>query len=160
MTPTQTQNGPEQKRTLVSVFDLKEFDIVQLVRFVEMPAKPTSVHEALQALGGDTEALLNVIYDGLCERAIEASRKDLSTFKVLGEDDKLPVSPKDIVALEDYNGTPVSEAKGKSIAAAVLGIAKAMGYSKDLPKETKASLKQQALDFMKGNPAMLASIQG
>lgn len=158
MTPS---NGtPEQKRTLVSVFDLQQFDDVKLVRFVDMPAKPATIQEALAVLDNNTETLLNVIYDGLCERAVEAARKDLSTFKVLGEDDKLPLAPKDIESLESYTGTPVSEDKGKAINAAVTGIAKALGYNKDLPKEQKNALKQQALDFMKSSPAMLASIQG
>lgn len=139
------------KTVKATVFDLKLFDDVKLTKQVTLPVKPTTIQEALEAVGNDSEALLSVIYDGLVERTVESAKNDLSTFQVVNEDGE---------AGENYTGTPVSEEKGKAINAAILGIAKAMGYEKSLPKEKKSALKDQAMNFMKSNPAMLESIQG
>jgi len=46
------------------------------------------------------------------------------------------------------------------INAAVLSLAKMQGYSKEQSKEQKKELKDKAREFLRSNPAMLASIQG
>lgn len=153
MATTQANPAPtvETRKTQVTVFDLQLFDDVKLVRDVQLPTKPSTIEEALNLVGNDKDALLKVIFDGLCEHAVNEARKDLSTFSVVGEDGK----PGEL-----YTGTPCSEEKGDAINKAILGIAKAMGYDKSLPKEKKAALKEQAAEFIRSNPAMLASIQG
>jgi hypothetical protein len=147
MTPT-NQTTKDVKQT---VFDLQTFGDVKLVRTVTLPVRPTTIHEALAAVGGDNTALLSVIYDGLCVSVEKAARADVAGFSVVDEDGKVG---------DLYTGTPVSEEKGKAINAAVLGIAKAMGWSKDMTIDQKNALKDQAMNFIKSNPAMLASIQG
>jgi len=150
MTPSNDKT-PTTKPVQRTVFDLILFDDVKLTKTVTLPSKPASVENALEACNHDTSAFLEIFYDGLCERALEASKQDISDFKIVAEDG---------TATEVYTGTPVSEEKGVAINAAILGLAKAMGYSKDLSKEQKRALKEQAVQFMRSNPAMLASIQG
>jgi hypothetical protein len=142
MTPT-TQ---ATKNVTKSVFDLQKFDDVKLTRTVTMPAKPATVEEALAAVGNDKQALLNVIYDGLCERAVESARTQSDGWLTVDEDGE-PSEP--------YTGQPVSEEKGKAISLAVLNIAKAAGYDKSLSKDKKRELKAQAMEFLRSNPLMI-----
>lgn len=147
MTPSESKT----RKTTMTVFDLGAFDDVKLVREVELPAKPTSIEEALAAVGNDKAALLAVVYDGLCERVVEEAKKHPETFFVLdGEGD-----PGDL-----YTGSPVSEAKGKAINLSVLNLAKAMGYDKSLPLEKRNELKKAAFDALRSNPALISMLQG
>lgn len=148
MTPT-TQTT---KNVYKSVFDLVKFDDVKLTRTVQMPTKPATVEEALAAVGNDKQALLNVIYDGLCERAVESARTQ--------SDGWLTVDDESGEASEPYTGQPVSEEKGRAISLAVLNIAKAGGFDKSLPKDKKRELKAQAMEFLRSNPAMVSFIVG
>lgn len=150
MATTQTTPAPTRKVTM-TVFDLQQFDDVKLVQDVTLPAKPATIEDALEAVGNDKGALLQVIYDGLCEKAVEDARKDPSQFHVVDENGD---------AGDLYAGSPVSEEKGKAINLSVLNLAKAMGYDKSLPLEKRKSLKQAAFDALKGNPALIAMLQG
>lgn len=151
MTPQTKESKPETRKTTMTVFDLQQFDDVKLVREVELPTKPETIEQALAHVGHDKEALLNVIYDGLCERAVEEAKKHPETFHVVTDDGES----------EDlYTGTPVSEEKGKAINLSVLNLAKAMGYDKSLPLEKRKALKQAAFDALKGNPALITMLQG
>lgn len=147
-----TQVTPQATKVVTkSVFDLAKFDDVKLTRTVTLPSKPASVQEALAAVGNDTTALLNVIYDGLVERAVETARNEAEGWLTVTEDGE---------AGEVYTGQPVSEEKGKAISLAVLNIAKAGGYDKSLPAEKKRELKESAMNFMRSNPAMVQFIVG
>lgn len=139
------------KNVTKSVFDLQAFGDVKLTRTVTMPVKPATVEEALAAVGNDKQALLSVIYDGLCERAVESARATSDGWLTVDEDGE---------ASEPYTGQPVSEEKGKAISLAVLNIAKAGGFDKSLPKDKKRELKAQAMEFLRSNPAMVSFIVG
>ena len=151
MSPETTTPTVPTKEVTRTVFDLGTFDKVTLTKVITLPAKPTSIQEALAAVGNDSAALLLVIYDGLCEQAAESAKQDLSGFMVESEDGETS---------EPYIGTPVDEKKGKAINGAVLNLAKAMGYDKSLSKEKKRELKETAMNALRSNPALVASIQG
>ena len=153
MSTTQTNVVPSTvtRKVTMTVFDLQAFDDVKLVQDVVMPTKPESIEQALEAVGNDKGALLQVIYDGLCEKTIEDARQHPETFSVVDEEGK---------AGDLYTGTPVSEEKGKAINLSVLNLAKAMGYDKSLPLAKRNELKKQAFDALKGNPSLIAMLQG
>jgi hypothetical protein len=141
----------EPKKVQKTVFDLQKFDNVLLVKMVELPEKPGSVEDALKMIGNDTKEIVDVIYEGIIARTVETARKDMTGFKVLDEEGEPG---------EDYTGQFADEKKGDLINAAILSIAKMQGYNKELPKERKRELKEKAAEFLRQNPAMLASIQG
>lgn len=148
MTPT--NNEVKTKKVQKTVFDLTEFDNIKLVKEVELPKKPESIKEALEMLENNTEKLLAVIYDGLVSDTTEKAREDMTGFLVVNEEGK----PGD-----SYSGQFADEAKGELINAAVLSLAKMQGYEKSLTPEKKRELKDKAREFLRSNPAMLASIQ-
>lgn len=135
-----------------TVFDLKEFDNVKLVKSVDAPQKPQSLKEASEMLNNDTDKLLNIIYAGLVEDAREKAKDSMDGFKVYDED-------KDEKDFEPYAGSFADEEKGKLINAAVLSLAKMQGYEKGKSPDEKRALKEKAREFLRSNPAMLASIQ-
>lgn len=171
-TMTPSNESPKVKRIQRTVFDLNAFDSIKLVKDVEMPKKPESVPEALEMVGGDTNRLLQVIYDGLASDVANKAWEDISGFKLAGTLDKdkdgvttFTLEPKMLSDLkvapgEEYNGNFADEAKADLINAAILSIAKMQGYDKSLSKDKKAELKEKATEFLRSNPAMLASIQG
>jgi hypothetical protein len=145
-TETKTNTKPVQ----VTVFDLKTFDKVTLSKDVTMPEKPTSLEDALAAVGNDKDVLLSVIYDGLCERTADEAKKDLSTFTYENDEGEEVT----------FDGIPCDEKKGKAINGVILGLAKAMGFDKSLSKEKKRELKESARDAIRQNPVMLKAFQG
>lgn len=177
MTPTTATNATK-KRIQRTVFDLTAFQKVKLVKDVEMPKKPESIKEALEMVGGEgdpnsTARLLQVIYDGLAADVSAKAWDDITGFKLAGKleadedgvqqfvaEPKLVNDPKAVLPEEDYTGKYADENKEDLINAAILSIAKMQGYDKSLSKEKKAELKEKAADFLRSNPAMLASIQG
>lgn len=148
-TTTTTANGIETRAIYKNVFDVQKFDDVKLTRKVELPTKPATLEEALAAVGNDKDALLAVIHDGLIERTMENARN---------QNDGWLVVPEEGEATETYTGQPVTEEKGKAINGAVLNLAKAAGYSKDLAPEKKRALKEQAMQLLRSNPPMLQFI--
>lgn len=149
MTPT-TVTLPTAKiqRT---VFDLTAFDDVKLVKTVTLPTAPTTLEEALAAVGNDSEKLLKVIHEGLVSETKSAAYESIEGFQTLNEDG----TPGDT-----YAGKFADEEKGKLINNAILSIAKINGYEKSLTPEKKRELKDRATAFLRDNPAMLASLQG
>ena len=144
------QTAVETKQIQKTVFDLKVFANILLVKDVEMPRKPETVSEALVMVGNDQSALMDIIYKGLVSRASDEAQKDMSGFKVLGEDGEPG---------EEYSGNFADGDKKDLINAAILSLAKMQGYEKSLSPEKKRALKEKAADFLRSNPAMLASIQ-
>ena len=140
-----------------TVFDLTLFDDVKLSKPFTPPTKPTTVAEALAAVGNDSEKLLTLIYEGMVSESRTAQYNDLTGFLVVGEDGK---------ATEPYNGNPASEEKGKLINGAILNMAKMFaGGSWDTLKgedgrAKKAAFRKQAEDMLRANPAALASLAG
>jgi hypothetical protein len=149
-----TQAPAQPTKTVTrTVFDIQKFDDVKLQKVVPLPAKPATIEEALAAVGNDSSKLLDVIYEGLVGQQMDAEYNNIKGFKVVGEDGELG---------EDYTGQYADESKTKLINAAVLTFAKlnAGGTWDTLSKEKKRELKDNAIAFMRSNPAMLASIQG
>lgn len=140
---------PTQAATM-TVFDLTAFDDVKLFLAVPLPPKPTTLEEALAAVGNDTAKLLEVIHEGLSADAIDRAKSNPHSFYIVDDDGK-PTSTL-------YTGKFADEDKGKLIGNAILAIAKMNGYEKSLPREVKASLKEKATQFLRDNPAMLSSI--
>jgi hypothetical protein len=159
MTATPAPETASDKKTIVrkttmKLFDLTTFDNVQLVKMYtaeDLPSKPTTVQEALDAVGNDTQVLLSVIYEGLCERQIEQDRKNPQSFRVLDEEDE----PGEL-----FTGTPVTEAQGKAINGMVLNLAKVQGFAKGLDKKVKQAMKETAIQVIRDSPAILKSIVG
>lgn len=149
MTPQPVKANPVTR----TVFDLTSFDDVKLVKDFTPPTPVTSVEEALAAVGNDTAALLAVINEGLTQSARDAAYDNIEGFKIVGENGE---------AGEQYSGKFADESKSKLINAAVLNIAKMFsGGSWDTAsKEQKRGWKEQAVEMLRSNPAMLASIQG
>ncbi len=148
---TVVEQKQDTKRIQKTVFDLKLFDDVLLVKDVPLPKKPESVSEALSMVGNDQSALMDIIYKGLISRTSDEAWEDMSGFKVLGDDGEPG---------EDYTGQFADGEKSKLINAAILSLAKMQGYEKSLAPEKKRALKEKAAEFLRSNPAMLASIQG
>lgn len=155
MTPQTAENGSTNastSRVTRSVFDLKEFDNIQLGKEVELPKKPESMQEVSDMFANNTQKLLDLIYEGMKEDAKDQARKDLSGFRVIDDEtDKLG---------DLYEGKFADENKGKIINDAVLAIAKMQGFGKDKSKEEKRALKEKAREFLRANPAMIESLQG
>jgi hypothetical protein len=137
-----------------TVFDLTAFDDVKLVKTIPAPTPVKSVEDALAACGNDVTALLAVINDGLKEKARDAAYEDISGFMVVDENGETTETP--------YTGTFADDKKSKLINLGVLGSAKmfAGGAWDSLSKEEKRAKKQMAVDMIRANPAMLASLQG
>lgn len=152
MTPTnETKSNLLTKPVTRTVFDLMSFDNVRLTKVMTLPAKPTSVQEALEAVGNDPAKLLDVIYSGLVTDATNREYEDITGFLVIDDETGKPGEP--------YTGKFADEEISDKINAAVLALAKIQGYDKSLPKEKKTELKETARNFLRSNPAMLASIQ-
>lgn len=147
MTPTTAT-----KKIQRTVFDLASFDDVKLVKSIPVPAKPTTLEEALAAVGNDSAKLLDVIHNGLVEAAVESARADISGFVIDDPDNEGEPVP--------YTGAYANEEKVDKINKAVLALAKLNGFEKSLDPEKKRELKEAAREFLRSNPAMLASIQG
>ncbi len=149
MTPTTSNGTAKVTRT---VFDLTAFDDVKLVKpAVALPNKPTSIEEALAAVGNNAAKLLDVIHEGLVAEAKAVAYDNIEGFQVVNEDGSVG---------EVYTGKYADEDKGKLINNAILSLAKMQGYDKSLPPERKRELKEKATSFLRDNPAMLATIQG
>src|SRR4051812_33131412 len=99
-----TPNGTQTKTTQRTVFDLQKFDDVKLVKEFAVPAKPTSLEEALAAVGNDQSRLLEVIHSGLTAAAANDAYNNIDGFKVVGEDGE---------ASEPYTGKFADEEMGK-----------------------------------------------
>lgn len=144
MTPT-----PETKKVNRTVFDLTTLERVTLEKEIPLPPKPTSVEEALSAVGNDSKVLLEVIYDGLVERAAEQAKATMDGFTVENDDGETVL----------YTGTFADESKGKLISNFILAYSKMQGFDKSLPKEKKRAIKESAYEFLRSNPAIVASMQ-
>ena len=143
MSPTTNQTKPVTR----TVFDLASFDNITLTKVVTLPAAPSSLEEALQAVGNDKAKLLSVIYEGLCAETVETERADMSGYMTVAEEDE-PSVP--------YTGTIATEEQGKQINATVLNFAKMNGFDKSLPKEKKRELKDAAKAALR--PILIASL--
>jgi hypothetical protein len=148
----ETMTPSNSKSVTRTVFDLALFDDVKLTKQVQLPTKPATLEEALVAVGHDKEKLLAVIYEGLVADACDAAKGQIEGF-VLAEDGDAGE------AGQPYQGKYADEEKGKKINLAILALAKMNGYEKSLPAEKKAELKNEAIEFLRNSPKMLATIQ-
>lgn len=172
-----TPNGTNTAVVTTTVFDLTAFDDVKLTKTITLPTQPTTLDEALAAVGNDKAKLLNVIHEGLIAEAKETARVNMTGFHVVSEEGEVdPLEYIRDIPVVDANGVPVlnedgtpkmsqtgkyaDEAKGKLINNVILSFAKMNGFSKDLSKEKKRELKEQATAFLRNNPAAIAGIQG
>lgn len=147
-----TPNGTNTAVVTTTVFDLTAFDDVKLTKTITLPTQPTTLDEALAAVGNDKAKLLNVIHEGLIAEAKENARTNMTGFHVVNDEGEADPA--------EYAGKYADEAKGKLINNVILSFAKMNGFSKDLPKEKKRELKEQATAFLRNNPAAIAGIQG
>lgn len=151
MTPT-----PALKSTSRTVFDLETFDDVKLAKQYAVPAKPSNVQEALAQLGNNEQALLDIIHRGLIAQAGDAAYNTMDGFRVIGDGNFI----KPETWGELYTGKYADEDTGAKIDAAILSLAKLNGYEKSLPKAQKDALKNEAVEFLRSNPKMLANLAG
>ena len=132
-----------------TVFDLASFDDVKLEKQVAVPAKPTTIEEALASAGNDTSKLLDLIHEGLVSEAMEAARADMSGFLISDPEDA------------ETNGTPyagqfASDEQKDHINKLVLDFAKMNGFAKGIAKEKKCALKDEARDTLR--PLLMAQL--
>lgn len=146
-----TPNGPAKLKIQKTVFDLSTFSNIILKKEVEPPAKPTTVTEALAAVGNDEKALIDLIYKGLESRARDNAYDDMSGFMVEDTEEG---------TVKPYEGKFADEGMEQKINAAVLSLAKLQGFEKSLPVEKKNELKESARSFLRANPAMLKNLAG
>jgi hypothetical protein len=151
MTPS--TNGTNVAKTQRSVFDVNKFENILLVKEYAEPPKPASLEEALSAVGNDQTKLLDILYAGLRAAAREAAYNDLSGFRVIDEDGE----PGEV-----YEGKPADPSVEKLVKGAVLTMAKlqAGGSWESKTADEKRALKVKAAEFIRSNPAMLASFAG
>ena len=129
-----------------SGLDLSTYEDVTLVkvgRFVPI----TTLEEAKQRVGGDTEKFIAIINEGL---EAEAGRS-------LKNDPTIPWQVED----EDGTVTPFVGmlADAKVVGGLVLNMAKSIfGYSKDSTPEARKAAKQAAKDLIRSNEAMKAGL--
>lgn len=155
VTPDGTPAAPEVVKTSITrtVFDLARFEDVQLSKEIELPAAPADLEAALVAVGNDSAKLLKVIHAGLCAEAKDAAYDQIDGFSEVTEDaDGNEISV-------PYTGKFASGEVTKKVNAAVLSIAKMLGFDKGLSKEQKRAKKEEARTFLRSNPAMLANLQ-
>jgi hypothetical protein len=136
-----------------TVFDLSTFDNVLLYKFVPAPARPKDIKQALDLVGGRTERLMELIYDGLVADLRKSEYLKIEGFRLPNEETK------DGSGGPEYTGSFADDTKKDLINAAVLNFAKILGYDKDLSPEKKDSIKEQARDLIRKNPEMVRSIQ-
>ena len=151
MTPQPINETPKGNPVTRTVFDLASFDDVKLSKPFNPPSAPTTLEEALAAVGNDTEKLLSVIHEGLISEARQSAYNQIDGFFVVDETG---------VTDQPYQGKYADDEKGKLINNAILALAKINGYEKSLAPEKKKALKDKAVSFLRDNPAMLASLQG
>lgn len=128
-----------------SVFDLDAFDEVTLGKEVEFQ-KVTTVDEALELLGNQSEKLLAVINDGLKAEARRVAKNEPTGWHRFIDDDtsKALNGP--------FEGAPADMSK---VNALVLTLAKTVfGFSKDMTREQKAGSKESARTMIQGTPAI------
>src|SRR5450756_251874 len=136
---------PKSNPITRTVFDLESFDDVKLTKPFNPPTAPSSVEEALQVCGNDAQKLVGLIYAGMVAEARNTAYDSIEGFvTVVGE--------------KPYTGKYADGAAGLKISAAILGLAKALGYSKSKTPEQKAAAKAKAADAIRSNPAILADI--
>jgi hypothetical protein len=147
------------KRIQKTVFDLGTFKNVTLYKDVEQPKKPADLREAQAMVGGSTEALLNLIYTGLVAKTNEDAQKVIDGFHFCTAD--YPLDPNKRPALEgEYKGNYAEGEKKAMINAAVLSMAKMMGYATGNSAEVNEKYREQAMEIIRANPVMLKSLQG
>ena len=132
-----------------TVFDLASFDDVKLEKLVAVPAKPTTIEEALTSAGNDTSKLLDLIHEGLVSEAMEAARADVSGFLVAETEDSEEAG-------KPYTGQFASDEQKDHINKLVLDFAKMNGFGKSLAKDKKRALKDEARDTLR--PLLLAQL--
>lgn len=152
MSDTIVVPGVETKETQKTVFDLSKFDNILLKKKFTVPARPSQVSDVLAILGGDTDALMDLLRDGLMKRAQDAAYNSNDGWFATDEDGEITSEP--------YTGNYASAEKQDMINAAVLTLAKLNGYDKGLSKEDKKAKKDAARKFLRDNPAMLGGLQG
>lgn len=133
-----------------TVFDLATFDDVRLTKEFVPPTEPKTLEDALAAVQNDQTKLLALIHKGLVAEARDAQYNDMSGFRQIGEDGE----PGEV-----YSGKFADESQGKLINAGILTMAKlyAGGAWDSKNKDEKKALKEKAAEFIRSNPAMLAS---
>lgn len=143
MTPT---TGTHELRRQREVFDLNTMDEVLLIKkgnFVPV----TTLEEAKDRVGGDTEKFLSIVNDGLKSEAGRAMIED-SSNPWLVEDEEGATTP--------FEGKPANK---KIVGGLILNLAKSIfGYAKGLAPAEKKAAKESAMEMIKSNEVMKAGL--
>lgn len=148
-----TEVSPMTKEVRTTVFDLKQFDSIELGKNIQLPAKPQSLEEATQLFANDKQRMLDIIWSGLCAEAIENAENDKTGWHEFTEDGNL--------APEEYSGNYADAEKKKQIDAMILNFAKAIGlwtpekWSKAESAKKKNEARDTARAIMFENQAMM-----
>lgn len=171
-TQTQTQTQPEAVEIRIprTQFDLDSKGEVSLVKIGKFQPVAT-MEEFVARLGNDSNAILNIVNDGLEEYSRKALLSDSSIpwYKLTEEGDVEVDAEKNPVP---FTGTLLTEEKSKQFFATVLNMAKMMfGYpdqklpkgatkaEQDANRELKNKAKAQAQDLILSNPAAVEALK-
>lgn len=143
MTPTPSMTKPITK----TVLDLATFADVKLTKTITLPARPTTLEEALAAVGNDQKKLLNVVHEGLCADVENTARASMSDWLIVDDEDSEISVP--------YIGTPVPEDQEKNINGMILNFARMLGFGKGLSPEKKREIKNTAREQVR--PILIAT---
>jgi hypothetical protein len=149
-TPNETPETPvvslKDKETVTKrIFDLNEFDEVELVKIVEFTAL-TTWDQIMDAVSKDEAKMIAVVNAGLLSEAKKVARDDESGWHTYG-------LAEGEIDEETMNGPFAGvQADIKKVNAMVLQLAKAVfGFSKSLSREGKKVAKAKAQDFVRSN---------
>lgn len=144
MTPTAQTVGKIQK----SVIDLNTMEETLIGKtFTFMPV--TSTNEALERVGGDGAKFLNLINEGLFAETRRAETAKLADYKKFDAEGELTDQPFDGII-----------ADAKVVNTLVLQLAKSVfGYKTEQPLEQRNAAKDQAREFIKGNPVIRENLK-
>ena len=132
----------KMEQTQKQAFDLSTFEKVTLYKNFEPCKAPENIHEATQAVGGDTKKLLEIIHKGLISEQAKVVRNDPSGWMVEDEEDN-QIRFQGIVADQ------------KAVNSLVLTLAKtAFQYDKNASLVDRKASKAKAENFVRSNEGL------
>lgn len=152
-------NSNEVKPKVISkeVFDLNTFDTLKVGAEVDLPKRPGTLEEVMQLFNNDGSKVLDIIYKGMCEAAVENAESQADLIWRTFDEDELTENI--------YTGPSADESKKKVIDAMVLNFAKAAfgfqsnrGLSDPKIREANNKAKEAARAMIRNNPDMRNSI--
>ena len=140
---------PIQIKVQSNIFDLDSREDVTVVK-VGTFEPVENAQQALARIGNDSAKFLEIINSGLKQHAVEQLRESDTPWSTYDDDG----------AVVPFSGTPISEEKGKQLAANVLNMAKMLfNYSKSMDRDAKREAKDKAQEMLLSQPAVIEALK-